>query len=87
MKKNDLSNQPANTLTYVEALKILTPRETEVLDFVERGYTNKEIAEELYLSVRSIQTHRNNICRKLNIKGRLGLMKWLPSNRSGYNNG
>ena len=66
---NQPTNQPTIYLSYVQALKILSPREVEVLEFVERGYTNKEIADELYLSVRSIQTHRNNICKKFNIKG------------------
>lgn len=63
--------------SYTEALKMLSPREAEVLELVEQGYLNYEIAEKMSLSVRTVQTHRNNICRKLGVKGRLGLIKWL----------
>jgi len=63
--------------SYVDALKILSAAEVKVIDLVERGYTSSEIAKELGNSPRTIQTHRNNICRKLGIKVRLGLIKWL----------
>lgn len=42
----------------------LTPRELEVLRFLARGYTNKEIATELNLGVRTIETHRENLIKK-----------------------
>jgi len=76
------SDKPAS---YVEALKILSAAEVRVLDLVERGYTNSEIAKELGNSPRTIQTHRNNICRKLGVKGRIGLIKWLWMVRNGEN--
>lgn len=71
--------------SYVDALKILTAAEVKVLDLIERGYTSNEIAKELGNSPRTIQTHRNNICRKLGVKGRLGLIKWLWMVRNGEN--
>ena len=71
--------------SYVDALKILSAAEVKVLDLVEKGYTNSEIAKALGNSPRTIQTHRNNICRKLGIKGRLGLIKWLWMVRNGGN--
>lgn len=80
------SAQPTNQRTkihYQEALKILSPREIEVLDFVEKGMTNHEIAEEMNLSIRTIHTHSNNICDKLGIDGRLGLIKWLWHHKKG----
>jgi DNA-binding CsgD family transcriptional regulator len=76
------SNKPTG---YVEALKILSAAEVRVLDLVEKGYTNSEIAEELGNSPRTVQTHRNNICLKLGVKGRLGLIKWLWEVRNGKN--
>jgi len=78
------SNKPTS---YVEALKILSAAEVRVLDLVEKGYTSSEIAKELGNSTRTIQTHRNNICRKLGIKGRLGLIKWILMVRNGENEG
>ncbi|REL33515.1 DNA-binding response regulator [Rhodohalobacter sp. SW132] len=67
----------------MEAVEILTPREIKVLKMVERGNSNKEIAEEMHLSARTIQKHRNNICNKLDIRGRHGLIKWLWKVRNG----
>ena len=48
----------------------LSPRETEVLRLLAQGNTNKEIAGQLFLSVKTIETHRRNIYRKLKIHNR-----------------
>ena len=45
----------------------LTERETEIISKISKGLTTKEIALQLYLSEFTINTHRRNICRKLNI--------------------
>lgn len=71
---NKQTNKP---LTYTQGLKRLYPREIEVLDLVERGLINKEIADHLGLSVHTVCAHRRNICSKLAITGRNGLPKWL----------
>lgn len=42
----------------------LTPRETEVLSYIARGLTNKEISAQLGLGVRTVETHRENLIRK-----------------------
>ncbi len=47
--------------------QLLTKREREIITFIAKGYTNKRIGEELFLSSHTIRTHRNNIFRKLNI--------------------
>jgi DNA-binding NarL/FixJ family response regulator len=60
------SNQPTDNKTYLEVLEMLSPREVEVLKLVGKGLMNKEIADELYLSVRTIHSHRRKICSKLN---------------------
>ena len=54
----------------------LTQRETEVLRFVAQGMTNKEIAEKLLLSVRTVNTHRTNIMGKLDIHDTAGLVRY-----------
>lgn len=68
--------------SYLEALEVLTPREVQVLKLVRKGYTSKRIARELYLSDRTVQNHRNNICKKLKLKGRNGLIMWILKVRS-----
>jgi DNA-binding NarL/FixJ family response regulator len=45
----------------------LTERETEIISKISKGLTTKEIAIQLYLCEFTINTHRRNICRKLNI--------------------
>lgn len=64
-------------ISYEEGVRRLSVREINVLDVVEIGLTNKEIAEELNLSIRTIHAHRRNICEKLEIRGSNGLIKWL----------
>jgi len=56
-------------------LKILTFQELNVLCLIGLGYTNKEIAEELYVSPRTVEIHRKNIMFKLNAKSRKDLVK------------
>jgi DNA-binding NarL/FixJ family response regulator len=57
-------------------LKQLTPREQEVLQLVAEGLSSKEIAAELHISVRTVDTHRENIMSKLDIRSVAGLVKW-----------
>ncbi len=45
----------------------LTPRERQVLKLIAEGHTNKEIADYLFLSVKTVETHRSNIMRKLDL--------------------
>lgn len=58
---------------------ILTPRERQMLYLIGEGLTNREIAEILVLSIKTIETHRANLSRKLNIRSRAGLMRLAMS--------
>jgi len=49
----------------------LTHREKEILALLKEGYTNKEIAEKLYISEKTVKSHLNNIFRRFNVSGRL----------------
>ncbi len=53
----------------------LTRRETEILGYIAKGLTNKQIAERLYLSFRTVNTHRTNIMQKLDIHDTAGLVR------------
>ncbi len=54
----------------------LTPREREVLIAIAEGHTNREIAEKLVISVKTVDRHRENIMRKLNLHNRVELVKY-----------
>jgi two-component system response regulator NreC len=62
------------------AQESLTPRETDVLRLIVRGYTNRQAAEELGLSVRTVETHRANLMGKLGLKSRVELVRWAADN-------
>jgi DNA-binding NarL/FixJ family response regulator len=53
-----------------------TERETEVLRLIARGYSNKEIAAELDLSVKTVEVHKANGMRKLGLRGRVDIVRF-----------
>jgi DNA-binding NarL/FixJ family response regulator len=58
----------------------LTERETEVLKLLMQECTSKEIAEKLFISERTVETHRKNLMRKTNSGNTVGLIKYAYSN-------
>ncbi|AMO97781.1 bacterial regulatory s, luxR family protein [Collimonas fungivorans] len=60
--------------------QLLTARERQVLQHIANGESNKQIARELDLSVRTVETHRLNIKRKLDIEGQAELIKFAVEN-------
>jgi two-component system nitrate/nitrite response regulator NarL len=54
----------------------LTNREIEIIRLIEKEYSNKKIAEELFLSERTVETHRKNIFRKTKTNSVIGLIKY-----------
>ena len=54
----------------------LTAREIEIIKLIEKEYNNKQIAETLFLSERTVETHRKNIFRKTKTSGVIGLIKF-----------
>ena len=59
----------------------LTPRELEILDALAEGLSSKQIAERYGLSVRTVETHRLNLKRKLDIEGQAELIKFAVERR------
>lgn len=59
----------------------LSPREREVLRLIARGYTYREAARELVLSVKTIETHVSNVLRKLQLSNRRELARWAAARR------
>jgi len=58
----------------------LTERELDVLRLIALGHTNSEIADQLYLSVRTVETHRSHIQRKLGVSSRAELVRYALDN-------
>lgn len=63
-----------------DRVSILTPREKEVCRLVAYGYTNAEVAEQLFISDRTVETHRTNIMNKLGLKSRAELVRFSIDN-------
>jgi DNA-binding CsgD family transcriptional regulator len=57
----------------------LTTREMEILKCIAEEMTNKEIASMLYISPRTVDTHRRNLLQKLNAKNTAGLVRYYVS--------
>ena len=59
----------------------ITPREREVLRLLARGYTYKEIARRLQVSIKTIETHVSSVLRKLQLSSRHELTRWATDRR------
>lgn len=59
-----------------DPFKILTKREIEVLPLAAKGYGNKEIAEKLFISVKTVEAHKSRIMEKLQLKSRPDLVEY-----------
>jgi DNA-binding NarL/FixJ family response regulator len=54
----------------------ITPREKQIIQLMEKDLSNKEISAQLFISVRTVETHRKNILRKTGTTNLLSLLKW-----------
>src|SRR5437879_5143205 len=72
--------RPETQLTDPE-LDQLTNREREVLRLLARGYAYKEIAKELFISIKTVETHVSNVLRKLQMSNRYELSRWAADRR------
>ena len=59
----------------------LTTREREVLRLIAQGYTYKEVARELYISVKTVESHVSSVLRKLQLSSRHQLTRWAAERR------
>ena len=80
-----LSEARAQILNELEAsraeLDQLTAREREVLRYIARGYAYKEVAHELHISVKTVETHVSAVLRKLQLSSRYELTRWAADRR------
>jgi len=64
-----------------EDLDRLTEREREVMRLIARGYSYKEVAKELFISIKTVETHMSAVLRKLQLSSRHELTKWASDRR------
>ncbi|HET6152145.1 MAG TPA: response regulator transcription factor [Marmoricola sp.] len=64
-----------------EDLDRLTEREREVMRLIARGYSYKEVAGELFISIKTVETHMGSVLRKLQLSSRHELTRWANERR------
>lgn len=67
--------------TVDEDLDRLTEREREVMRLIARGYSYKEVAKELFISIKTVETHMSAVLRKLQLSSRHELTRWASDRR------
>jgi DNA-binding NarL/FixJ family response regulator len=75
-------NRADSLLKRKPSLHNLTPTEKKILLLISEHKTSREIAGELFISIRTVENHRNNICQKLELKGSHSLIKFALDNKS-----
>ena len=73
---NEINSMLVRNLHQPDDQKLLTEREREILKLIAKEYTNRLIAEELFISERTVETHRKNIFRKTKTSSLVGLIKF-----------
>lgn len=73
---HEFLQQKSNEPIYDQAYHQLSEREKEVLSWLAKGYANKEIAQALFISVKTVEAHKSNVMEKLGIKTRPELIKY-----------
>lgn len=71
-----LTNKPSAIIRDERVVETLTGRECEVLRMVAQGYTNRQIASQLTISVRTVESHRANLMDKLDLHSRVELVRY-----------
>jgi DNA-binding NarL/FixJ family response regulator len=76
------SRRAINLTEKQPSINDLTPTERRVLKLIAENLTSKEIGEQLFISLRTVEKHRENICHKLNLQGSHSLFKFAVQNKS-----
>lgn len=80
--QRDSSGVPSSIGTStIDGINELSQTERKVLSEIARSRSNREIARDLFISVRTVETHRYNICSKLHIKGPHALLRFALANK------
>lgn len=69
--------EPKNIEERMDEIENLTTREKEIITYIYKGLSNKEIAEDLFISPNTVKNHIYNIYKKLEIKNKVELIKLI----------
>jgi DNA-binding NarL/FixJ family response regulator len=79
--KNILSDQIISGDEEQTGLNALSQREIEIISFIRKGFSSKEIADQLDISVKTVEVHRYNILKKLNLKNAAALVNFINNSQ------
>ena len=79
--KNILSEQLLNGDSQEAGIHSLSAREIEVIGLLKKGYSSKEIAEALFISLKTVEVHRYNILHKLKLKNTAALINYINNSQ------
>lgn len=75
----EISTKMIDSLSETNSIKKFTKKETEIIKLLAKGFTTKEIATKLYVSTRTVETHRSNMLKKLKVKNTVELINKAKS--------
>jgi two-component system invasion response regulator UvrY len=84
--KNILSEQVISGEDQQGGLNALSQREIEIIAFIKKGHSSKEIADALSISVKTVEVHRYNILKKLNLKNAAALVNFINNSQLEFDN-
>ena len=84
--KNILSEQVISGEDAQNGLNSLSQREIEIITFIKKGFSSKEIADALNISVKTVEVHRYNILKKLNLKNAAALVNYINNSQLDFDN-
>ena len=84
--KNILSEQVISGEDQNNGLNSLSQREIEIIAFIKKGNSSKEIADALSISVKTVEVHRYNILKKLNLKNAAALVNFINNSQLEFDN-
>lgn len=79
--KNILSEQVISGEDSQSGLNSLSQREIEIIAFIKKGYSSKEIADALEISVKTVEVHRYNVLKKLNLRNAAALVNFINNSQ------
>jgi DNA-binding NarL/FixJ family response regulator len=81
--KNILSEQVLSGEDQHSGVNSLSRREIEIIGFIKKGFSSREIAEELNISVKTVEVHRYNTLKKLNLKNSAAMVNYINNSQLG----
>jgi two-component system invasion response regulator UvrY len=84
--KNILSEQVISGDDPQTGLNSLSQREIEIISYIKKGHSSKEIADALSISVKTVEVHRYNILKKLNLKNAAALVNFINNSQLDFDN-